>query len=108
MPVRTCGTVTADVGWWRWRRAEVAAGAAGQPRVRHQVGERRDVRQRGGCDRRDAGAQRGDVAFTVGVKAAGHEDDVSARDGIDPDRRAGETGVTDGADRHQFAAVRRE
>ena len=56
-------------------------------------------------DRRDARAQRRDVALAVGMDAVRQEDDEHARRRIDPERRAGEAGVAERSDRQQLAAV---
>ena len=60
--------------------------------------------QRLGGERGDLAAQRDDIAFTVGMRAAGHEDYDGARGRVDPDRTAGPTGVTVTADREVVAA----
>ena len=107
MPVSTGGR-------WRWRRdrrdAEVSSGHPRSGGRRHR-GHRRarflESESRGG-NGRDPPAQCGHVALAVGMQTARQEDDVAAGRGIEPDGRAGESGVTVRADREELAAVRRE
>ena len=56
--------------------------------------------QRRRRDGRDPGPERRDVAGAVGVQAARQEDHEQLRVRIDPDRRAGEAGVAERAERH--------
>ena len=57
--------------------------------------------------RRDARAQRRHVARAVRMHAVRQKDDEHARRRIDPDRRAGEPGVAERAERQQLAAIGR-
>ena len=92
MPVSTGGCAATGAAARRGSRAEVAP----------------DERGRGGtigfCERRrddagDARAERRHVALAVGVDAVRQEDDEGAVARIDPDRRAGQAGVAERADR---------
>ena len=76
------------------RRARAASGGG--------VGERRRH------DRRHARAKRRHVAPAVGMHAVRQEHDEHPRRRIDPERRAGEAGVAERAERQQLAAVGRE
>ncbi len=64
--------------------------------------------QRRGRHRRDARAQRRHVALAVRVDAVREEDHVEAGRRIHPQRRPGEAGVAERAERQQLAAVGRE
>ena len=102
---RGCTRVTGEI-------AEVRAGHAADGRLRNA---RRGVASdrfltpiAAAASVATRAAQRRDVAFAVGMQAAREEDHIAARRRIDPERRAGESGVAERADRKQLAAIRRE
>ena len=60
----------------------------------------------GGSDRRSQlGSQRHRRSPSVWVDGVGQQDDVSLRDRIDPQRRPGESSVTERANRQEVAAI---
>ena len=99
----------------RWRvadrRRHPDGAQLGSPilnRVGAHTGGRRLTRKCSGSHRRHPAAQRRHVAFAVRMHAAREKDHIAARRRIDPQRCAGEAGVTERSDRKQLAAIRRE
>ncbi len=66
----------------------------------------RAVERRGDGCRRDLAAQRRHVSTPVRVHAVGEKDHIELRDGIDPHRRTGETGVSERANREELTTIR--